>query len=476
MTANLDTYTTGARHGAEPDCAAATSHAVRPAPARSTRDPRFCSPVCFHAWQRQRLDELAAQLRGPEPARDAESAAADWLAGRGGPARITEFALCEFLWYQLPVAPGSVADRVRTAAALGRRFEALGLSRYARLCTAAETVGLLHRYDSAGVPAGRLAYRRMLHRSGLVPPPVPELTWGTVMGVREMEAYEATAAMLELAIVTGALVPGTAGWLDRQAELTQEYLQAPGPQRGGASRLHEVRAERFETWARSRGPVRRTLLAGLSGRLGNRTAMPPEALEHLAPLRWLLDRADRAGLPLTGDHRFSPTVVVEAQEWFGVDAAGSALPALQELLYELRAVRRSGRRLVPTRRGRHLLADPERLWSAVVAALLGPLAGIDGAVREAALIVLADGRQVAREELARRVDDVLAGEGWGAVDAATARPALARLWRRLYALGLLGDERWLRPVRLNPAGQAAALAALRTRAARPRRSLGFGSS
>jgi len=96
------------------------------------------------------------------------------------------------------------------------------------------------------------------------------------------------------------------------------------------------------------------------------------------------------------------------------------------------------------------------------------------------MVVLVDGRQIGREELTRRVSTVLAGEGWR--DPTTGRPpsgpavrtALADLWRTLRALGLLADDHWLRPLRLSPIGQAAAVAALRARAMRPRHTIGSG--
>ena len=80
----------------------------------------------------------------------------------------------------------------------------------------------------------------------------------------------------------------------------------------------------------------------------------------------------------------------------------------------------------------------------------------------------------------RRVATVLTGEGWhepttgGPPGGAAVRTALAQLWRSLRALGLTSDDQWLRPLRLSPIGQAAALAALRARAIRPRHTFGVG--
>jgi len=150
------------------------------------------------------------------------------------------------------------------------------------------------------------------------------------------------------------------------------------------------------------------------------------------------------------------------------------------MMHSMRAVRRTGPRLVLTSIGRRLLAHPDRLWAAATRCLIGDGDSLGVAAREAAMVVLVDGRQLGREELARRVTTMLAGDGWhdpasgGAPVAPAVRVALADLWSRLSALGLLADERWLRPLRLSPIGQAAALAALQARAIRPRHAIGFG--
>ena len=75
---------------------------------------------------------------------------------------------------------------------------------------------------------------------------------------------------------------------------------------------------------------------------------------------------------------------------------------------------------------------------------------------------------------------MLTGEGWGdpasggGLSGPAIRTALAELWRSLRALGLTSDDQWLRPLRLSPIGQAAAGAALRARAIRPRHTFGPG--
>ncbi|HEV2371388.1 MAG TPA: hypothetical protein VGS19_04385 [Streptosporangiaceae bacterium] len=467
---------------------------------RGTAGHRFCSAVCFHTWHQRCRDEVARDLDrvGPRPKVAPEIAAAlatierddpeelkaaaravEWLTLRG-PQRLTQLALCEFLWYELPGAVDSVAQGRHVAGVLGRLLEALDLSRYAGLCTAQVTTEIVRTAVERGVPAAREEFQRAMYRSGIVPPDIPELAWGTVMGVEELEAYEATAAMLELAVTAGRLRSGSVGWRARQAEIAGEYLRSADPALGGVSRLDRIRAERISTWARSRGTARGRAVAGLTGRIRDPQTVPSDADEHLAPPRWLLERAGTDGLPLTDTHALAGSVVAEAQEWFGLDGTGICLGSLHELLLAMKALRRNGKRLVITSIGRQLLAHPERLWAAVAGGLVGDGEGPAEAAAEGALVVLAEGRQLGREELARRVGAMLAGEGWrdpatgGTPDASSVRTALRGLWIRLSALGLLADERWLRPLRLSTIGQAAVLAALQARAVRPRHTLAAG--
>jgi len=463
--------------------------------------------VCFYGWYQQRRSEVARELgaavdpqlaaaladvgRDDPDGVDIASVGVDWLAACGDLHRLTQLALCGFLWYELPAVEASVSERWRVAVVLGRLFETLGLFRYAALCTSPVTAAIMRVFDEQGLPAGRAAYQRALDRCGIVPPDVAGLTWGTVMGAEEAEVYEATAAMLELAVAAGRLRPGTPHWRTRQADMTRRYLAAADPALGDACRLDRIRAERLAVWARCRGEQRSRSLTGLVGRLAPAGVVPSDADEYLAPARWLLERAGTAdGLPLTGAYRLDHTLVVEAHERFGLDCAGPgpagtdgegpSLRALRELLRSMGVVRRSGRRLVLTPLGRRLSAEPDDLWTAAVSCLIGGDDSLGAAGKEAALVALADGQPIGREELARRVSAVLASEGWrdpttgGPPSGPTVRPALAELWRTLRALGLLTDGHWLRPLRLSPIGQAAAVAALRARATRPRHTMGYG--
>ncbi|WP_259315671.1 plasmid pRiA4b ORF-3 family protein [Capillimicrobium parvum] len=106
----------------------------------------------------------------------------------------------------------------------------------------------------------------------------------------------------------------------------------------------------------------------------------PEVLAATAPARWLLDQAE-AGVPLTQTYALARVVVREAAErwpgWWDAELFGpphreaelAVLEALHEGLRRLRLVRRGGRRLLTTARGRELAADPGALLQALAADL-----------------------------------------------------------------------------------------------------------
>jgi Plasmid pRiA4b ORF-3-like protein len=113
------------------------------------------------------------------------------------------------------------------------------------------------------------------------------------------------------------------------------------------------------------------------------TAMTQAEIEKAtAPALWLLGQS-ADGIPLTQTHALARTVVREAAErwpsWWDAELFGpphretdlAVLHALDDGLRRLRLVRRRGRRLMATARGRNLVADP--------AALLSVLAGDLGA-------------------------------------------------------------------------------------------------
>ena len=142
------------------------------------------------------------------------------------------------------------------------------------------------------------------------------------------------------------------------------------------------------------------------------------------------------------------------------------------------AVRRSGAALVLTRTGRLMADDAAVRWHIGTAALIGPDDGPDPdftvAVREAALLLITlHGSPVGYEELASRLIELHAAEGWasrsGGSLAGAIRGEIHVLRHRLRALQLLDETAPVGSVALTGVGTAAALSGLLARALRPRR-------
>src|SRR5213592_3922180 len=88
-----------------------------------------------------------------------------------------------------------------------------------------------------------------------------------------------------------------------------------------------------------------------------------------APARWLLELGDQDGIPLTQTNLLARAIVREVAErwpdWWNAEVHGpphreadvAVLGALHEGLKRLRLVRRRGRKLLTTARGRALAKD-----------------------------------------------------------------------------------------------------------------------
>lgn len=437
---------------------------------------------------------LLIEMERSDPvAADAARLAVDWLTGGEPLETVAQIDVCEFLWYTLPVKVGVPDDeRLGVARALGRLLRLGGMERYAALCLSGTTARILRVYRRDGEQAGLAAYQRALDATGVLPPDVPELSWSSIMGPEELAAHGACSAALELAIVAGELTPGAAR--DRE-RLTSRWLLTPRPELGGDNWLQRVHGERLNRWVLGRGSARRALAQPFEVRL--HAPVPPPDEAHLEPLRWLLELGV-AGVPLTRRHNLARAVAIEAADRFGWAAPGGRAPRgeadVPELVTlhgiargELGALRRTGSKLVLTAEGRRLLDDPEAMWDAATNALAAPEHGgdeFDSTMHEVALMILAEGRPLRQGELTARLAEVAAvderrpsgapdpaGPVGSAAHAPQASRLLARLRRRLDAFGLRvrprsGSEQ------LTPAGQAAALAALRAHALRPRQYIG----
>ncbi|MDT0302327.1 hypothetical protein [Streptomonospora wellingtoniae] len=317
--------------------------------------------------QLARSDGRAAQV--------AETALSTLTDGRNLEA-LTQHTVQEFCWYVLPVRfSADSAERAFAARSLGRLFSLLGLDRYAAICTSGTTREILENHRVSH-DSGHQAYRRAMRASGVEPPDLPELTWGSTLGSAEIAAYQATSASLELAVALEELRPGTPAWRNTQQQRTRAFLTQPDPQ--GRSRLDRVREERVRAWLSSPSHPHRQRLWPLLGQLISGAETPPDAAAALAPVVRLLDYADD-GIGLTQIGYISPSVVRELCAEFDWGTSPSPprsetdstqLIALHKLLRTMRAVRKSGRRLVLTRRGRMLHDDTEALWRAVAESVL----------------------------------------------------------------------------------------------------------
>jgi hypothetical protein len=176
---------------------------------------------------------LRLRRTDPAAARRAEIAL-DELLGNGGLADLTQHGLQTYLWYTLPEED----EAQLTAAALASFFELAELHRYAGIAHSAQTKEILRNYEELGATSGAKAAAKAMDTSGIVPPDLPELEWGEIMGEAEVSAYDRIAATLELALAAGELRPGGRGWRLTQQRLTRQQLTAgrgatagPGPGR-----------------------------------------------------------------------------------------------------------------------------------------------------------------------------------------------------------------------------------------------------
>jgi hypothetical protein len=438
----------------------------------------------------------------PAVADDARAALRSLTAG-GGLEAISLLRLQEFLWCALPNGVPQAAERqLAVAAALARLLTLAGMERYAEVCAGPDTSRILGAYAMSR-DEGLDAYAKALNTSHAVPPDTDLLAWSSAMGTDERAAYDACAAAIELSVAARELKVGVSGWKTKRAALVERWLTRTTDSPDTDSWLSRISAERIDEWAHGH-PGERSQLAR---RIMPRLLEPPELLgEPLPTLRWLLTRAD-AGLRLTARHYIAPSLVGEAAGLFGwqprvnrvpgtgtgtaVRGAGaSAARRHQELevyplhilrglaQHEMGAVRRIGATLVLSKTGRLMADDAAVRWHIGTAALIGPDDGTDPdftvAVREAALLVItAQDGPVGYEELAGRLTELHATEGWTSRSGSSLTSAIGGeihvLRHRLRALQLLDEDAAPGSLALTDNGTAAALSSLLSRALRPRR-------
>lgn len=226
----------------------------------------------------------------------------------------------------------------------------------------------------------------------------------------------------------------------------------------------------------ARGIGRRALLDRAAATVDRAARTPSrDAIETgFGPLLWLLDQGPD-GLPLTQTGALGQGVVREAAarfpgwwdaELFGApqrEAELALLEGLHALARRARLLRRRGRRLLPTRRARAALEDPDALLDAVAPHV------IDGdpferEVAELASAVLVDERRVERAALAAIIHGAVAGN-WRTADGPPTQDdvevALTPFLHAAIGLGALSDRPDWRTLTLAEAGAELLARALR---------------
>jgi len=423
-------------------------------------------------------------------------AALEWMGWEGkGPLWLRRYDVQLFVWYTLPRKfLTSLEHKREVAAVLARTLERLGdrAATYADVCRSPETDELLLAWEAED-PAAWERVRELLAGSGIEPPDTDLLAWGQVTGLEEARVREQVATALEAAIEDGRLAPGRAGFRRRQAEVVSAALHEPWDGGDGRSRLDAVHAERLERWierGHTRGSAkRRAIIAPIADLLAAASSQvqPEAAREAVAPALWLLERA-QDGIALTQTGALNRALVREAvtlwPTWWDNELFGppnrehdvAPLHELHGLLRDLRLVRRTGRRVVATTRGRGLHGDPPALLEALTRDLLAGDSFRAGCAELAVSLILAGVSADYGDALSKRIQPAIAAEGWqsdgespGVRDVAW---AIAEFLRPAEAIGLLArgeprPRRSLEPFRLTDAGRTALIAGLRARALAP---------
>jgi hypothetical protein len=443
------------------------------------------------AMTARQVDAAVERLRVKNPTLGRYAAeAASWLTADEGVGMIDQASLQEFLWWHLPrKTPQSDWDAIAAGAAA--LLDELGLDRYAVIVRSDTTSQILGAWRFNPDHAAKLVRDAELS-SGVRPPDTDLVSWGSIMGIHEHAARQAVARALEAAIVEGELNPGGKGWKIRAAAICDRTMLEPQEDQFGQPLLGLVETERAGTWLdtarvdqhrRWRGEVSRRLMTEIA---------PPAGVETVvAPMRWLLEQASD-GIALTQNNYIARPLVLDAIEAFGwwdwekpprSEADVPQLGELRDAAQARRLIRRQGRKLLVTTKGRTIVDDPGALWREL-ALTLGGSTDFGLMVAELIGLRLLDGTVVGSEGLAHAVGPILAEQGWRAGGEPLGhRDITWAIAQRLYwwrVLGLVDEERprWVDgdyvgeySTALNDVGEATVLGFLRARAVRPRDSL-----
>jgi hypothetical protein len=413
--------------------------------------------------------------------------AADWMTAGEGTEVLDQASVQQFLRWHLPRKFDQQRwdEVVAGAAAL---FDELGLEHYAAIARSAETQEILGAWRfNPDLAAKR--YLAAQASSGVDAPDTDLLRWSDVMGMYELQARTEVGRALEVAILAGELTPGARGWKQRAAQICGQTLTAPRDDMFGQTALDLVLTERIETWnTTARSEQHRMWREGVARRLLAPVPPPAGFDSVVAAMRWLLERAaDTIGL--TQSHYLARAVVLEAVERFGwwdweppphSEADVPQLGELRATASMLRLVRRQGRKLTATIRGRALLAEPVGLWNEL-ASTLGGNDQFGQMVAELIGLRLLDGPAI-DDELEQTLAPILVAQGWRAgAEPVTQRDVGYAIGIRLFWWRMLRllDETWPRwenqqptgdrTTALTPVGETTVHAYLRSRAIGPRR-------
>lgn len=440
----------------------------------------------------QSVGDALARLEREDPgaARDAE-AAFGWLGWHEeGPKHLRRYDIQMFVWYVLPRKfLASVGDKQAVALGLARFLESLGGSAasYADVCRAPDSLDLVALWERDG-DAAHDRFVELLKVSGLEPPDTPALAWSGVMGLVEAQAHEDVATALETAIEDGTLSPAGPAFARRQAEVVTRVLATRAEGIGDSSRLEAVHAERLERWLRGCSEERRLIVDCVAPLMHGDLIPPVERVAHeaLAPALWLLELGQE-GIALTQTGALNRALVRETAErwpsWWNAELHGPPhreddlvlLCELHELLRAMRLMRRSGRRLVTSGRGRLLRGEPVVLLRAIGEEILAG-DGFQPAVSELAAALLVSGAEPEASALAQAIQPAVISEGWrtaaGSLSPREVSWTVSDFMRVAEAAGLLKrPEPHARQCELTPAGRYAFVAGLRAWAIAPVRGL-----
>jgi hypothetical protein len=387
----------------------------------------------------------------------------------------------EYIWYRLPVKYlVSLDHKFEVLGGLQRMLEMLGYAHHAALCGSIQTKRIIQEWERDRATA-RGMLRRSMDASGVMPPDVDSLRWGSVMGVEEAGIHLGTSIILEKAIADGAFTPGAGNWRRAQKIIVETYLHQSDD--SGRTHINCIHAERIADWLRRGGPQRKTLLSRIAESLIKRQSAPPEATGALTPLIRLLQLAESA-LRLTQKGNVPPDQVRRLSAefgWWNAPWPGphreDDIPELGELRQLARGaglVRLSKGKLLITPAGRRVLANPESAWDKVVERFASGK-GFSFFLMEPLLARLLDGPSTI-SSLHKVMAEYAQGSGWRQGNGApiTSDDMHWAFWsaaRPLVAVGAIPAGWPSREVALPEFGRPTAIAILWHRATAPRAGL-----